>query len=339
MLFTLLIAAMAGWLFDRMKVPGGMMIGAVIGACAYNIFSGQAAMPNGAKTAAQIVAGAFIGAGIQREELKQMRSTLFAAGVVLGCLLVINLTAAFLIRTTGPVDFLTALFSSAPGGLSDIPIIAADAGADAGQVLALQFVRFLMGIAIFPSLIGRFTPESGEDTAMGSAPQRKEGGGKLPDALLTLAVAAGCGLIGRASKIPGGTMAFATLGSIAFKLMYPKVWLGRPVRKGAQLLSGSYVGAGISLAQLIQLKDLALPAVCLLACYALGALMIAGLLQKLGIFQRREALLAATPAGAADMALISADLGVYNVKLILLQVMRLIAVISIFPSIFMGITR
>ena len=40
------------------------------------------------------------------------------------------------------------------------------------------------------------------------------------------------------------------------------------------------------------------------------------------------------PAGASDMALISADLGVYNVKLVLLQVMRLIAVILLFPSIF-----
>ena len=34
------------------------------------------------------------------------------------------------------------------------------------------------------------------------------------------------------------------------------------------------------------------------------------------------------------MALISADLGVYNVRLVLLQVMRLIAVILLFPSIF-----
>ena len=63
-------------------------------------------------------------------------------------------------------------------------------------------------------------------------------------------------------------------------------------------------------------------------------MLIATLLQRLRIFGRREAFLAATPAGASDMALISADLGVYNVKLVLLQVMRLIAVILLFPSIF-----
>ena len=106
------------------------------------------------------------------------------------------------------------------------------------------------------------------------------------------------------------------------------------MRKGAQLLSGAYVGAGIGLAQLLQLKHLALPVVMLLLSYSVGAVLIAALLQRLRIFGRREAFLAATPAGASDMALISADLGVYNVKLVLLQVMRLIAVILLFPSIF-----
>ncbi len=43
-------------------------------------------------------------------------------------------------------------------------------------------------------------------------------------------------------------------------------------------------------------------------------------------------MLAATPAGASDMALISADLGIHNIRLIFLQVMRLIAVITLFPA-------
>ena len=46
-----------------------------------------------------------------------------------------------------------------------------------------------------------------------------------------------------------------------------------------------------------------------------------------------EAMLAATPAGASDMALISADLGILNAKLIVLQVLRLITVVLVFPSI------
>ena len=48
---------------------------------------------------------------------------------------------------------------------------------------------------------------------------------------------------------------------------------------------------------------------------------------------RRESMLAATPAGASDMALISADLGVQSPDLIVLQVVRMLVVISVFPQI------
>ena len=152
--------------------------------------------------------------------------------------------------------------------------------------------------------------------------------------LFTLAVAAVFGLLGRISPMPGGTIALATFGTFLFKLAYPKAWLSKPVRKAAQLLSGSYVGAGIGIAQIIQLRFLGVPALMLLVSYTLGAILIAALLQKLRIFSRREAFLVATPASASDMALISADLGVYNANLVLLQVMRLLAVIMLFPSIF-----
>ena len=335
MLYTLLAAFAVGWLFDRLHVPGGMMVGSVVGACALNLLTGQADMPPAAKTAAQIAAGAFIGVGVRREDLKQMRAIVKTAGIVIACLFLVNLISGFIIWRISPLDPLTAFMACAPGGLSDIPIIAADMGADASKVLALQLVRFVMGIAIFPSLIALLPQDETHAEEDGTyAPAASD----WPHTLLTLVVAAAFGLLGKLSPVPGGTMAFATVGSIAFKLLYPKACLKKPVRKAAQCLSGAYVGAGIGLSQLIELKLLLWPAVVLLACYTLGALLIGGLLQKQRIFSRRESYLAATPAGASDMALISADLGVYNVKLILLQVMRLVMVITLFPTLLRTIS-
>jgi len=65
-----------------------------------------------------------------------------------------------------------------------------------------------------------------------------------------------------------------------------------------------------------------------LACFGIGFLMM-----RAKCFTRAEGMLAATPAGASDMALISADLGIENPKLIVLQVLRLIVVVLFFPSI------
>ena len=152
--------------------------------------------------------------------------------------------------------------------------------------------------------------------------------------VITFAVAAVCGLIGKASPMPSGTMGFATLGSIAFACAFPgKAQMPRILRKCAQLLSGAYVGASIGAAQLRMLTTLGLPVVILITGYTFGCFVIGFLLYKAGCFSQREGMLAATPAGASDMALISADLGVSNVKLVVLQVLRLVVVVLVFPSI------
>lgn len=334
-LATLICAGAIGYLLYRMKVPGGMMIGAVIGATAYNLITGSAQLDPATKTAAQIIAGAFIGSSVQRDDMKQMKAMLKAAGIVIGSLFLINITAGLIIHAISPLDALTSFLASAPGGLSDIPIIAADLGADAPKVLVLQLVRMIMGIGVFPSVINRLTTTEKLEKVQRKTEDRAD----LPNTLLTLLVAAAFGLLGKASPVPGGTMAFATIGSILFKLLYPKACLPGPVRRAAQCLSGAYVGAGIGITQLIELKYLALPAAVILASYALGAVLISTLLVKAGAFTRREALLASTPAGASDMALISADLGIQNVKLVLLQVMRFITVISIFPTLLSFLAR
>ena len=128
-------------------------------------------------------------------------------------------------------------------------------------------------------------------------------------------------------------MGFATLGSIVFACFYPKAQTPRVLRKGAQLLSGAFVGASVGMAQLLKLGTLGVPVLILIAAYTISCFVIGGLLTRAGYFDRAEGMLAATPAGASDMALISADLGVSNAKLIVLQVLRLITVVLVFPTI------
>lgn len=329
-LYTLLAAYAAGWLLNRLRMPGGMMVGAVIGAAAFGILLGQAELPPITKVVAQVVAGAFIGSGVRREDMRQMRALLKVAVILIGCLLVVNLVSGIIIWRISSMDLLTAFMASVPGGLSDIPIIAVDMGADASQVLALQMVRFMMGIGLFPSLIA-LLPEDDRTTTHETVTYAQPDS-DWPNTLLTLMVAAVFGVLGSISSVPGGTMAFSAIGSIGFKLLYPKACLKSPVRIAAQCLSGAYVGASIGTSQLMEMKQLLWPAVVLLACYMLGTVLISALLRHMGVFRLRESLLAATPAGASDMALISADLGVQNVNLILLQVMRLVVVITLFPT-------
>ena len=330
-LLTLLCAFAVGWLLDRIHMPGGMMVGAVIGACALQVATGGAYMPPLAKTAAQIIAGAFIGSGIKREDVREMRTILRPALILLPCLLVVNIAAGVLVYKTSSMDVITSLMCCTPGGISDIPMIAADMGADPSCVVVMQFVRLVLGIGVFPLMI-RHVTGGGNDAQAAVKAKKAKRYDPLP-VLLTLAVATVCGLIGKASPVPAGTMGFATLGSIVFACFYPKAQMPRVLRKGAQLLSGAFVGASVGMAQLLKLGTLGVPVLILIAAYTISCFVIGGLLTRAGCFDRAEGMLAATPAGASDMALISADLGVSNAKLIVLQVLRLITVVLVFPTI------
>ena len=333
LLLTILCALAVGYLLDRIHLPGGMMIGAVIGACLLGVLTGQSNMPAPAKTFAQIVAGAFIGSGITRDDVREMRTVVKPALILIPCLLVINITGGLLIYRVSDLDLMTALMCCVPGGISDIPMIAADMGADPSVVVTMQFIRLVLGIGCFPVMIRFVTGgQTEEKAAVIKTKKKKEF--KVHYVVLTFAVAAVCGLIGKASPMPSGTMGFATLGSIAFACAFPgKAQMPRLLRKCAQLLSGAYVGASIGAEQIRLLATLGLPVIILISGYTLGCFLIGFLLWRTGCFSHREGMLAATPAGASDMALISADLGVSNAKLIVLQVLRLVVVVLVFPSI------
>ena len=332
LLLTLLCALAVGYLLDRIHLPGGMMVGAVIGACLLGVTTGQALMPGPAKTLAQIIAGAFIGSGIRREDVREMRTIIRPALILMPGLLAVNLISGLLIYATGTMDLMTALMCCVPGGISDIPMIASDMGADPSIVVTMQFIRLVLGIGVFPLMIRLVT--GGGTRKEAAAQARKKKTFQPGNVALTFAVAAVCGLIGKASPVPSGTMGFATLGSIVFACLMPgRAQMPRILRKGAQLLSGAYVGACIGAEQLLTMTRLGLPVLILVTGYTLACFILGGLMTLAGCFDRAEGMLADTPAGASDMALISADLGVQNAKLIVLQVLRLITVVLVFPSI------
>lgn len=335
-LLTLACALLAGVLLDRLHVPGGMMMGAVIGACALNVGTGAAVMPEFSKTAAQIIAGAFIGSGICREDIRQMKAIIKPALILLPGLLMVNILIGLGIHWAAKIDLLTALLASAPGGLTDISIMASDMGADASVVLVLQFVRLMMGIGLFPIMI-RLVAGRGNDVPDVKTKKKEEM--RPDDVILTLIVAAVCGLTGKALPVPAGMISFAAVGCCVLACTTGRAKVPGLLRKGAQLLSGAYLGASMGAAEILQLTHLGIPALILVGMYTLSCFVLGGLLTRTGYFTRTEGMLAATPAGASDMALISADLGVNNVGIIVLQVMRLFAVILVFPSVLSFIAR
>ena len=116
LLLTLAAGAVLGLVFLRLKVPGGMMVGAMVGVAALNIGTGLAYMPAAARLAAQITAGAFIGASVEKRDLRRMPKLVKPALILLGGMLILNLAMGFAIHALSGLDWLTSFFAPCRAG-------------------------------------------------------------------------------------------------------------------------------------------------------------------------------------------------------------------------------
>ncbi|MDF2678458.1 MAG: rane-spanning protein [Bacillota bacterium] len=331
---TLIIGLIGGYVFLKLKVPGGMMVGSIVLITLFNINTDVIYMPTVAKTIAQIIAGAFIGSGIEKDDLYRLKYITKPALTLVSGMLILNIITGFLIYLTSPLDLVTALMCSVPGGMSDIPLISADMGADSSKVAVMQFVRMVFGIGVFPSVISKITKSKTYLTDSEDSPERVVSNIKnKKNFILTIIVAALLGVIGKISNIPSATMVFSMFSVIALKLLTGKAYLPKWVRKFAQMMSGAYIGSGIGMNEIIDMKVIILPAFILILSYLVGCFILGKVLNSKFDMPIREAMLASIPAGASDMALISADLGVQSTNLIVLQIIRLVTVISVFPQV------
>lgn len=339
LILTLSAGFAGGWIFHRLKVPGGMLVGAVLGVAVLSIGFEAAYMPPSAKVLAQLVAGAFIGATVDKDDLHHLRRIIRPALIILSTYLALNIAVGFLVWAVSPLDLATALFAAVPGGISDVPLIAADMGASPARVAVLQFVRLAVGVGVFPAMIGRLCPAPAAETG-GEAPARAPITDRRPVVfLVTLAVAAVCGLAGHLLRIPAGVITLSMLGVLALKLAVGMCWLPMWSKRVAQVLSGACIGCTVSRADLLEMGHLLLPMAIIVLGYTVNCFAMSWLLRRFCGMSPRESMLASTPAGAGDMALISGDLGVSSPDLIVLQIIRLVGVIGIFPQVMGLILR
>ena len=255
-------------------------------------------------------------------------------------LLVLNFDIESVFYRATDLDLLTCLFCAAPGGMSDTPLIAMDMGADGSVVAVMQFVRMIFGMGCLPTVIllsdRLLEPEAAKALESRIQQQNKRVQAKptflgfLPTMCLAMAAAG----LGKLSGVPAGALSAALIVTVALKLSGRcpgmPIWL----RQVAQVVSGCCIGSGITRDQIFAMRQLALPAVALCLGYIACCVGVGLVLSRLFHIPPREAMLTLSPAGATEMALIAADLGVESTNLVVLQICRLVGVMLIFPQIF-----
>lgn len=154
---TLLVGGASGFLGYLLGIPAGTIVFAMVGVAVQNILFDNAYMPNPVKTGAQVCSGALIGEGITFAAVLSLQSAILPALAFLVGYLLISMAMSLVLFKCTDLDIGTAFFCCAPGGLSDLTLIAGDLGADVAKVTIFQLLRSVTVIALYPVIIAGLT--------------------------------------------------------------------------------------------------------------------------------------------------------------------------------------
>ncbi len=150
LLILFVICTVFGLFMDHIGVTSGAMLGAMLAGAAFTVMKGKNKFPVPLRTLMSVLSGAYMGCKFTRAELANIHALIIPVLIMfLGIITFILVNAALLNRFTS-LDYPTALFSSTPGGISEMAILSEEMGVDSFKVSVLHTCRLFFVIAFFP---------------------------------------------------------------------------------------------------------------------------------------------------------------------------------------------
>ncbi len=338
LLITIAVGAAGGLTARRLKMPAGAMTGALIAVVIYTLITGKGYFPAGYKMYIQFFTGALVGTKLTRKDVRELPSLAVPVLVQIVSMLVLNLVFGLLMHYMGGLDVPTAFFSSAPAGMTDMALIAADYGADTLYVSIIQLMRIVIIVACMPAfyrwIIGRRDPQMLAHEHKGNrvrdshpdCPVRKEF--RL---LITVAAAFAGGLLFRAAGVKSGALIGAIAGTGLLSVFTDLAYFPSEYKVGTQICAGAFVGAQLSRDSLYLLPRLILPVGIMLAGIFVFVYCSGMIMHKVSGYGLLTSLLMSTPGGMQEMSLMAQDFDCDAPKVVMMHVVRVMAVIFTFP--------
>lgn len=155
--FTLTLCILAGFIGNASPVPAGAMVLPMALIIGLNITTSACYVPMRAKTAAQLLAGAIVGCSMERSTFLGMDGmTALALVVLMINYWGVNLVYSLYCKKQNLLDLKSAMLASAPGGATDMSLIAADLNADLTKIALIQVLRAIYAVTVMPAVIVAF---------------------------------------------------------------------------------------------------------------------------------------------------------------------------------------
>lgn len=150
---TILIGLIGGFLGYKFKIPAGAMSLSMVFVAIFNLQTSRAYMPLTLRKFIQTVGGALIGSRVSITDVMGVKDLFLPIVIIIGSFILMDIIIGYVLYKTTKFSLMTSLLSAAPGGMSDIALMAEDLGANANEVTMMQFLRASCIIGIYPIII------------------------------------------------------------------------------------------------------------------------------------------------------------------------------------------
>ena len=152
---TLALAALGGAIGIALQVPAGGIIGALVLVGTVSLTTGRVPdLPPRLRRTAQILTGIVIGSGVGPHLLESLGAFWLPALLLAGWTIVVAMSLGYWDHRRTGLGLGTALFSFAPGGMSEMVLVAQELGADVRLVSLIALLRMLSTVALVPLVLG-----------------------------------------------------------------------------------------------------------------------------------------------------------------------------------------
>ena len=142
-----------GMLAHAAHIPAGAMTFSMLSVSLLNLTTGRAYVSKHVQRVFMCFGGAVIGMRFTYDSFLAFSTLWPMVLIMLSGLMLISLVTGYLLHHFFRWDLATALFSAAPGGISDIAVISREYGANKTIVAFMQLCRFIGMILIYPYIL------------------------------------------------------------------------------------------------------------------------------------------------------------------------------------------
>ena len=337
-LLTIAVAAVGGLLAKKMKMPAGAMTGALIFVIIFGLLTSRSSFPAEYKVYVQFFSGALIGVKLKKEDIIGLKTMALPGVVQLLSMLVLNLVFGLLMHYMAGLDIPTAFFSSAPAGMQDMALIAADYGANPLYVSIIQMLRVVFIVSFMPTFYkmivaknGRMAPQHHEEKQPAQVSKKESSVPKPARLLLTILVAFAGGSLFRFLKIKSGALIGAIAATAILSIFTNLAYFPITIKTGTQICAGAYVGAQLKRETLTVLPTLIVPIMIMLIGMFIFVYVFGLIMQRVSHLDLLTSLLISTPGGMQEMSLMAQDFDCDAPKVVVMHILRIMIVIFLFP--------